>query len=258
VLAGGARAVLSFLAGAYHWYLAGFWEPPGIEITVPDTRRARLRDVVVHDSEILDGHHVTVRKRIPVTSVARTLCDLTACCSANRVARALDDALRRKLTSIRRVSMTFDDLATRGRRRSTVMRTLLEERSGGFHPGDSQAEVAMVRTLVASGLPVPVQQHRVRVGGRTYRLDAAFPEYLVGLEYEGFDFHTSRTAFDDRYERDRALRVAGWLVVYVTGRTSPARLVDDITQALRLRGWPGPPTLPPPAASPHPTKRRFT
>src|SRR5215211_3381498 len=89
----------------------------------------------------------------------------------------------------------------------------------------------MVRAVVAAGLPRPVQQHQVRVDGRVYRLDAAYPEYQVALEYEGFDFHISRTAFDKRYERDRALRVAGWLVAYVTNRTTDARLVHDVRKA---------------------------
>ena len=188
-LAGGAGAVVSFLAGAHLWNLAGFWEQARVTITVPYGRRARLHDVTVHDSQILDGPHVDRRHGIPVTSVARTLCDLTACCWPNQVGRALDDALRRKLTSLRSVQTVFDDLATRGRRRSTMMRTLLAERGPGF------------------------------------------------------DFHSSRTAFDDRYERDRALRIAGWLIVYVTHRTSRPRLVADVRQALELRGWPALPTL---------------
>ena len=242
-LAGGAGAVVSFLAGAHLWNLAGFWEQARVTITVPYGRRARLHGVTVHDSQILDGPHVAQRHGIPVTSVARTLCDLTACCWQNQVGRALDDALRRKLTSLRSVQTVFDDLATRGRRRSTMMRTLLAERGPGFDPGGSDAELQMIRTLTDSGLPAPVQQHRVRIGNRTFRLDGAYPPYLVGLEFEGFDFHSSRTAFDDRYERDRALRIAGWLIVYVTHRTSGPRLVADVRQALELRGWPALPTL---------------
>jgi hypothetical protein len=244
-LAGGNGAVVSFLASAYLWNLAGFWEQPGVELTVPHLRRARLHAVRVHDSQILDGPHIDRRHGIPVTSVARTLCDLTACCWSNQVGRALDDALRRKLTSLRKVETVFDELATRGRRRSTIMRTLLAERGPGFDPGGSDAELRMIRTLTDSGLPAPVQQHRVRIGNRTFRLDGAYPRHLVCIEYEGFDFHTSRTAFDDRYERDRLLRIAGWLIVYVTRRTSGPRLVGDVRQALELRGWPGPPVLPP-------------
>jgi len=78
----------------------------------------------------------------------------------------------------------------------------------------------MIRTLLDSSLPAPVQQFGVRIGPRSYRLDGAYPPYLVCIEYEGFDFHTSLTAFDNRYERDRDLRFARWMIVYVTRRTS--------------------------------------
>jgi len=239
VLTAGPGAVASFVAAAHLWMLAGFWAAPPIEITTPSRRRVRLPDVIVHDSEILGGLHGDRRRSIPTTSVARTLCDLTACCSPNQVARALDDALRRKLVSLTRVRAVHADLATRGRHRSSVMRTLLDERGPSYHPGGSDPEVRMVRVLVRAGLPRPVQQHRVEVDGRTYRLDAAYPEHRVALEYEGFDFHTSRTAFDDRYERDRLLKRIGWHIVYVTSRTTDDQLVRDTLWALEARGLSG-------------------
>ncbi len=241
VLAAGDGAVASFRAAAHLWGLAGFWETPPVEITTPTRRRVRLRDVRVHDSGTLDGIHVQRRRSIPVTSVARTLCDLTACCWPNQIGRALDDALRRKLVTLGRLRSVYADLATRGRRRSTVMRTLLAERSPSFHPGGSDPEVRMVRVLIGAGLPAPVQQHRVRIEGRTFRIDAAYPDQLVALEYEGFEFHTGRTAFDDRYERDRLLRTSGWLLVYVTSRTTDAQLVRDTVRALTDRGLSVPP-----------------
>jgi hypothetical protein len=252
VLASGDGAVGSFRASAHLWGLAGFWEMPAVEVTTPARRRTRLDDVVVHDSQVLDGIHVDRRRSIPVTSVARTLCDLTACCWPNQVGRALDDALRRKLVSLRRLTAVFDDLATRGRRRSTVMRALLAERGPTFHPGGSDPEVRMVRTLARAGFPRPVQQHTVRVDGRTFRLDGAFPPFRVGLEFEGFDFHTGRTAFDDRYERDRLLKRARWHIVYVTSRTTDDQLIRDTREALESRGFPGRPVLPLLPASPIP------
>jgi len=242
-LASGTGAVASHRSAAHLWNLAGFWEAPPLEITTPSRRRTRLREVVVHDSEVLDGIHVDRRRRVPVTSVARTLCDLTACCWPYEVGRALDDALRRKLTSLRRVHAAFDDLTTRGRRRSTVMRELLNERGPRFHAGGSDPEVRMIHAVVAAGLPTPVQQYRIELNGKAYRLDGAFPAYRVGLEYEGFDFHISRTAFDHRYERDRAFRLAGWLLVYVTSRTTAARVATDTRLALESRGYPGPPNM---------------
>ena len=89
-----------------------------------------------------------------------------------------------------------------------------------------------------------MQQHVVRVDGHTYRLDVAYPPYRVGLEYEGFDYHIGRTAFDARYERDRLLKHDDWYVVYVTSRTTDSRIVSDTLDALRSRGYPGPPRLP--------------
>src|SRR4029079_5947874 len=64
VLASGEGAVVSFLAGAYLWNVAGFWEQPQCEITTPSRRRSRLDGVIVHDSEILDGNHVNRRRGI--------------------------------------------------------------------------------------------------------------------------------------------------------------------------------------------------
>jgi len=244
VLSSGEGAVVSFRAAAYLWSLAGFWEQPTCEITTPSRRRTRLAEVIVHDSETLDGLHVDRRRAIATTSVARTLCDLTACCSSNEVGRALDDALRRKLTSLRRIHAVFEDLATRGRRRSTVMSELLTERGPAYHPGGSDPEVRLTRVLVGAGLPRPTQQHRVRIEGHTYKLDGAYPRYKVGIEYEGFDYHISRTAFDQRYERDRLLKRAHWWIVYVTSRTADARFASDTLHALESHGYPGPPQLP--------------
>jgi len=64
VLASGEGAVVSFLAGAYVWNIAGFWEQPQCEITTPSRRRTRLEGVIVHDSEILDGLHVDRRRSL--------------------------------------------------------------------------------------------------------------------------------------------------------------------------------------------------
>ena len=124
------------------------------------------------------------------------------------------------------------------------MRELLAERGPAFHPGGSDPEVRVMRVLIAAGLPKPIQQHRVRLDGHTYRLDGAYPRYKVGIEYEGFDYHVSRSAFDDRYERDRLLKHDGWHIVYVTSRIADARIVSDTLHALEARGYPGAPQLP--------------
>ena len=76
---GGPGAVASFRTAARLWALPGIDSEDLLEITTPTRRRSRIPGVTVHDSFILDGWHVTRRSSIPVTSPARTLCDLTAC-----------------------------------------------------------------------------------------------------------------------------------------------------------------------------------
>jgi very-short-patch-repair endonuclease len=228
-------AVASHTTAARLFALRGFEETSNVEITTASRQRTRLTEVVVHDTMFLGRHHVTRRRSMPVTSPARTVCDLTWRCAPWQVERALDDALRRGLTSLRRIDRVFRDLAHRGRRRSTVMRGLLEARLPGFDPGDSDMELRLVRWLSAAGLTPPVQQHRVRVGGTTYRLDLAYPELKIGIEYDGWDPHRTRSAFDGDRRRQNPLELRGWLMLRYTSASTRELVVAEISEALALR-----------------------
>jgi hypothetical protein len=184
----------SFRAAAAMWMLAGF-DRDVLEITVSGTSRVRLADVVVHESTVWRPDHFARRAGIPVTSVARTLCDVTAVAPAPAVERAVDDALRRKLVTLRSLQRVADSLDGRGRRRCTVTRGILAERQPGYDPGGSDAELRIVRLLVRAGLSRPVQQWRVRFEGGSARTDLACPELGIVIEYDGWDTHKLRTAF---------------------------------------------------------------
>jgi predicted transcriptional regulator of viral defense system len=75
-LAAGDGAAASFRAATFLWGLNGF-SSEVLEVTVPGRRRTRLDGVVVHDSRVTGPLHVATRSFIPVTSAARTLCDMT-------------------------------------------------------------------------------------------------------------------------------------------------------------------------------------
>ncbi len=234
-LAGGPATATAFRAAAWCWRLEGYAVPDQLEVTVPRSRRARLPGVIVHDTRVWSDAHHTVHGGLPVTSPARTLCDLTACSGLGKVARALDDALRRRLTTLERLEVVFLDLATKGRRRSTFMRALLEERLPGFDPGETDAELKIYRWIVGAGLPEPVLQHRVRVRGRTYRIDLAYPDHKIGIEYDGWDAHRTRTSFDSDPERDAILEDAGWRMIHFTSKSSRAFVVEIVENALHQR-----------------------
>ena len=56
---------------------------------------------------------------------------------------------------------------------------------------------------------------RDKFGKPVYRLDLAWPEYRVGLEYDGVD-HLDRSRQRHDLERRAWLSDAGWQVLYVT------------------------------------------
>jgi hypothetical protein len=234
-LAGGSRAAVSYRSAAWLWRLAGFAAPEVFEITVPRSRRARLPGVRVHDTIVSGRLHACRHMRIPVTTVARTLCDLTACCAPWIVEHAVDDALRRKLTTLTLLERVFLDLANKGRRRSTVMRALLEARLPGFDPGGSPQELKLIRWIVDAGLPRPVQQHRVKVGARVVRPDLAYPDLKIAIEYDGWDTHSPRSSFDGDRERDMDLEDQDWRVLHFTSRSTKDRVVERVRTALAQR-----------------------
>ena len=222
----------SFRAAAALWTLEGF-EPRDLEITVPGTSRARLERVIVHESRVIGPAHVTVCDGIPVTSVARTLCDLTAVTRPWTVERAVDEALRRKLVTLRTLASVADDLAGRGRRRCTVMRDILEHRAPGYHPGESEPERRIGDLLARAGLPAPTPQHWVRVRGRRYRVDLCYPDAKVAIEYDSWEHHRGRQAFDrDRVRGNDLVVLLGFQLLRFTSRSGDDYIVNTVAAAL--------------------------
>jgi hypothetical protein len=119
------------------------------------------------------------------------------------------------------------------------MRALLEELIPGSHPGESDAELDVIGVLRRAARPLPVQQHRVGVERRNYRLDFAFPDRKEGLEWQSAAFHGSVAAVHDDSERTRRLQRAGWRIwplTSATTRTELLAIVDMITLSASLPG----------------------
>lgn len=217
---------------ASHGTAARLWGLPapaveGIHVRTPGNRRVALDGVVHHRAE---GDDVTVRRRVPVTTVARTLVDLVAS------ERVVDDALRRGLLRLDDLAACVAGLDHRGRRRTLAIRRLLADRIPGYRPAANDWERWLATVLQRGGLPAPVSQHPVDVGGRRRYLDLAYPDLRVGLEFDGFAEHgLLRSTFDDDRARDNDLRLAGWLVLHFTSRSTPTAIVEATHRALQQR-----------------------
>lgn len=236
VLAAGPDAVASHETAALLWGFPGVVDA-AIEVTTARTRRARIRGVKVHRTLAFLVEEHTVLDGIPVTSFARTLVDRSGKLDLPRLGRALDDGLRRGVTDLESCRTCAGGLRPAPGRRPRLVQALLAARLPGYHAGDSDLELRFVRAFVEGGLGRPVQQHPVVVGGRTYRLDLAYPDDRIGIEIDGFEFHRERQVFDRDRRRANEIVVAGWTLLRFTATTTNAEAVAQVRAALgRSRG----------------------
>jgi hypothetical protein len=199
-----------------------------VEITVRRGRCPALDGVVVHRSTPLDPVDVTEIDGIPVTTVARTLCDLGAVLGQDDVEQCLDGVLRRG-TSEAQVRATLQRVHRPGPSgTSTLARILGDPRRTGGIP-ESWFERLVKRALAAPDLPPVVLQHEVRAGGRLVaRFDAALPAWRIGVEAHSARWHDRPGRVWRDLERDNEVKALGWAVVYVTWSLAqhPERVLD--------------------------------
>jgi hypothetical protein len=234
VLAAGEGAVASHLTGAALHRFPDV-RPGTLEVSVPPTRQARVHGIAVHRPGRLDPLDVSEVDGIPATSFARTLVDCSARLSLGQVARALDAGLIAHQVSLVAVERVLEGLPAGPNRRPSVIRTLLSERGAETEHGESRPEMRVHRVLIAAGLPAPTQQHRVDVDGHRFRVDLAYPERRLAIEYDGWAFHRSRTAFDADRRRDRLLQRSGWTVLRFTSTSSDHEIATTVAEFVRFR-----------------------
>lgn len=183
-----------------------------VEITTP--RALSDPRVMIHRSRLLTGDHVTRVGGIPVTSPTRTLLNLSAVVPPQRLEVALDDALRRGLTSIARLELEIGVQAPGLAGARTLRKTLEGYRHA---PLESPLERRFLRLLRAAGLPEPEVQHEVRAHGRLIaRVDFAYPELRLGIEVDGYRWHSGRVRWAKDLVRRNELTALMWRILHIT------------------------------------------
>jgi hypothetical protein len=215
------------------WEFDGIAAKDAIELAVPPPRAPgrALERVAVHRTE-LGPEDRTQHLSIPVTSPARTLADLAASIPSEALARAMDYALREHLTTVPDLRR---QLVTRTRMKGSGVFDELVTQREAHGVGDSEWEDTVLRWLIRAGLPLPRRHHKLSLARRVVVLDFAYPEDKVAVEFDGFEWHKTRTKFD----RDRArlgdLAAAGWMLVPVTSSCAEEDVVDRVRRALTAR-----------------------
>ena len=226
VLAGGPGAVLSHKSAATAWDL-GRWVGGAIDVTVPTRagreKRAGLR---IHRCRLSQGEVAEV-SGVPVTSVARTIIDLSRTMNGRPLEHMIDLADQRGLV----------DFAALKAANSASLQAVL--RTYDPAPTDSELEEAFLALCDAHHIPRP--ETRVYIEG--YRVDCVWRSERLIVEVDGYAYHRSPTAFEADRERDVVLTMQGWRVVRFTWRQITERaawVAAAVTRELEIssRSWP--------------------
>jgi len=204
-----------------------------IEISVLLEHNPRLPGVRVHRTGTLTERDLREVHDIPTLSAARTIADLSMRLDGATLERMVDDGLRRGVVTLSGLDRVARHLHQKAPGRSPKkLAAVLADRLPGYQPGGSDLEKRVFHWLVASGLPEPVRQHKVVVDARTYYIDLAYPDALLAIEVDGFEFHRGRTVFDADRVRQNDLVSAGWTVLRFTSRSTRDEIVAVVRRAL--------------------------
>lgn len=197
-----------------------------VDVTVVGRNPGRHERIRLHRPRAIARHDVTSMREIPVTSVARTICDLAATESPLDVEQAFQEALFREIVT---PAALAEVVAREPRRRgASVIRALLEDP----RMTRSQRERALLKLLDAAQLPRPITN--VRLHGCL--VDAYWPKHGLVLEFDGWRAHRHRRAFERDRKRDQVMLAHALRPMRATDRhlrDEPVALVARIAQALR-------------------------
>ncbi|WP_455114570.1 DUF559 domain-containing protein [Rothia mucilaginosa] len=122
-----------------------------------------------------------------------------------------DSIMRRGLLEPREVTETLLNLTGYGSSAGPLLAQAVDASS------ESAGESLTRCLLMEHRLPRPVTQYPISCEGRNYRVDFAWPEAQLILEFDGEQKYVDHPGRDrSEAARDRALARAGWTVVHLT------------------------------------------
>jgi len=213
---------------------AGRW--PEHVTVARNERRIRRRELICHGRALAQGD-VESRDGVPLTTAVRSLLDMSAEVPRLNAVWAIDDAIRSGLVTADELAMSLK--TRRGGRGDGVIKMRVSEADGR---AESILESAGRLALKDAGVPLPIAQHEVFDGGELIaRLDAAYPELRLGIEYDGAEVHCApRALYRDRRRQNRLLHL-GWTLLRFTWwdvTHDPAGFVGAVRRALEVqRSW---------------------
>ena len=182
-----------------------------VHITVRGEARKRRPGLQIHRSLSLDA---AVQDGLPLTTPARTLHDLAAHLPQHDLDRTVEQAQVLRLA-------TRDEIAQQLPRRGRhALRIALDTEPQLTR---SEAERRLLQLVRQARLPRP--ETNVQLNG--FEVDLLWRDHKLVVEIDGFQYHSTRQAFEGDRARDAALQAAGY-------RVGPLHLAPDRSPVTRL------------------------
>ncbi|MBB5871419.1 hypothetical protein F4553_004798 [Allocatelliglobosispora scoriae] len=225
-------AAVAGLSAAHVWGVTPL--PVGdVTVIVPRGQNMRVQPGIEVRRGALPPSDIVSPLGFPVTSALRTAFDLARELPPTEAVIVLDTFLKKQRINQARLADYLD--ARPSWPGVKAARTALFRAD----PLSESPMETRTRLLIAdSDLPMPFSQYKVYSGKRFIaRVDFAYPDCLLALEYEG-DHHRHRDVFRSDIERLNRMRLLGWTVLRFTADDIlryPDNLITQIRAALRRR-----------------------
>jgi Protein of unknown function (DUF559) len=237
ILTTGPDAVLTSHTALRLYGCAAAEEGP-VHVVLPYKRRVRSRPGLVVHHSAWSVRQVVTLQGLPVLALEHSLAEMLCRARSSTAFACLEQALAMRPADDRHrlIGLVAESVLSRADRRGYRRATTLLELATGLT--ESPAESCLMLALTDAGLPPPVPQHPIigLDGLVRYRLDFAWPELRIALEYDGYEAHEGREERDSAREDDLIRR--GWIVLRATSADlkEPGRLVAAVREAFRRRG----------------------
>jgi very-short-patch-repair endonuclease len=226
VLTCGEGSVLSHRTAAQLWELLS--AVGELHVTVPG-RNPGIRDGIhIHRVRCLLPDENTTKHGIPLTTPARTICDLAATEPLRDVESALAEARIHRLATDRQLAAVIARAPTRPGAH-IISKLLAQEDDSGYTR--SRAERRLRDLIRAADLDTPLFNEPVQ----GFVVDVVWPKQSLIVEVDGYTYHSHRAAFERDRRRDQELIAAGYRVIRVTWlqlRDRPIETIAIIIKAL--------------------------
>lgn len=206
----GARAVLSYLSAAAWWELPV--EPDGrIHVTRRERQKFATHKLIRIHRTLLVPEAVTTRFGLRITTRTETLLDCLGWLPVPAARNLLDRAFQQSWLAPGDIDRRLGEQPGRWGNRQ------LAGLARDCRPGiEAESERRLQRLLEQAGIRGWVANHPIRVGGRRFRPDIAFPDLRLAVEVDGWAHHRTKERRDADVERDNLLMLAGWRVLRLT------------------------------------------